>query len=97
MQEDLLTIRINIDGTSYPLSIPRDKEEVFRRAEKEINHLLASVQSQFDAERKDYLAVVAMEFAVKALTLEAQAGAESGTEELAALDRRLGDYLNKLK
>lgn len=97
MQNDLLKIRINIDGKSYTLNIAREKEEIFRRAEKEINHLIASIQSQYQAEREDYLAVIAMEFAVKALSLEAAAGTDRFSEELAELNRKLDGYLNKLK
>lgn len=97
MQDDLLKIRINIDGKSYTLNIPREKEEIFRRAEKDINHLIASIQSQYQAEREDYLAVIAMEFAVKALTMESRAGADEQTARLEELDRMLGDHLNRLK
>lgn len=97
MQDDLLKIRITIDGKSYTLNISREKEEVFRRAEKEINHLIASIQAQYQAEREDYLAIIAMEFAVKALTLEVQAGSDNVTAAVEELDRKLGDYLNRLK
>lgn len=97
MQENSLRINISINGQTYTLTIAREQEEVFRRAEKEINHLIASIESQYDVSKVDPLALAAMMFAVKALNLEAEAGAESGTEELAKLDRRLGDYLNKVK
>ncbi len=97
MQDGILKIRINIDGKSYTLNIAREKEEIFRRAEKEINRLIASIQSQYQAEREDYLAVIAMEFAVKALTFESRRLEDEGSEELRELDRVLGEYLNRLQ
>ncbi len=97
MQDELLKIRINIDGKSYTLNIAREKEEIFRRAEKEINRLIASIQSQYQADREDYLAVIAMEFAVKALTFESRKTDDEGSGELLELDRMLGEYLNRLQ
>ena len=60
-------IKLNIAGKSYALSIEREKEAIFRRAEKEVNRLTAAVESQYMAEREDYLAVVALQLAVRAV------------------------------
>ena len=95
--QDQLKIKINIDGKPYTLNIPREKEEIFRRAEKEINRLIASIQSQYQAQREDYLAVIAMEFAVKALSFEARKTEDEASRELLELDRELGEYLNRLQ
>ena len=48
-------IRLNVAGKSYALGIEREKEEIFRRAEKEVNRLTAAVESQYMADREDYL------------------------------------------
>lgn len=96
MQDDLQKISIYIGSKSYTLNAPRENEEILRKAAKDVNILLAKLQSQYQAKNEDYLAVAVMEFAVKALSLEAQTGAERGTEEIAELDRKLDDYLNRL-
>lgn len=45
-------IRLNVAGKSYALGIEREKEEIFRRAEKEVNRLTAAVESQYMADRE---------------------------------------------
>ena len=97
MQDNLQKISIFIGSKSYTLNVPRENEEILRKAAKDVNLLLAKLQSQYQAENEDYLAVAAMEFAVKALSLEANAGTEKEAKELTELDNRLSDYLNRLK
>ena len=82
-------IRLNVAGKSYALGIEREKEEIFRRAEKEVNRLTAAVESQYMADREDYLAVVALQLAVKVVELEASRSLGRDIDELDALTRRL--------
>ena len=90
-------IKLNIAGKSYALSIEREKEAIFRRAEKEVNRLTAAVESQYMAEREDYLAVVALQLAVRAVELESSRSLGKDIDRLDELDRMLEDHLNKLK
>ena len=90
-------IKLNIAGKSYALSIEREKEAIFRRAEKEVNRLTAAVESQDMAEREDYLAVVALQLAVRAVELESSRSLGKDIDRLDELDRMLEDHLNKLK
>ena len=90
-------IKLNIAGQSYALSIEREKEAIFRRAEKEVNRLTAAVESQYMAEREDYLAVVALQLAVRAVELESSRSLGKDIDRLDELDRMLEDHLNKLK
>ena len=89
-------IRLNVAGKSYALGIEREKEEIFRRAEKEVNRLTAAVESQYMADREDYLAVVALQLAVKGVELEASSLGRD-IDELDALNRRLDEHLNRLR
>lgn len=73
------------------------KEEIFRRAEKEVNRLTAAVESQYMADREDYLAVVALQLAVKVVELEASRSLGRDIDELDALNRRLDEHLNRLR
>lgn len=90
-------IRLNIAGKSYALGIDREKEEIFRRAEKEVNRLTAAVESQYMAEREDYLAVAALQLAVKAVELETSRSIGRDIDKLEELDRTLGEHLNRFK
>ena len=90
-------IRLNIASKSYALSIERDKEEIFRRAEKEVNQRMAVVESQYIAQREDYLAVVALQLAVKVVELEAGRSIDHDIDKLVQLDKLLDQHLNKLK
>ena len=90
-------IKLNIAGKSYALSIEREKEAIFRRAEKEVNRLTAAVESQYMAEREDYLAIVALQLAVRAVELESSRSLGKDIDRLDELDRMLEDHLNKLK
>lgn len=90
-------IRLNIAGKSYALSIEREKEEIFRRAEKEVNKLTASVESQYVADREDYLAVVALQLAVRAVEMEASRSLGKDIDQIAEIDKKLEEHLNRLK
>ena len=90
-------IRLNIAGKSYALSIERDKEEIFRRAEKEVNQRIAVVESQYVAQREDYLAVVALQLAVRIVELESSRSLGHDIDKLDQLDKLLDQHLNKLK
>ena len=49
------------------------------------------------AEREDYLAVVALQLAVRAVELESSRSLGKDIDRLDELDRMLEDHLNKLK
>lgn len=89
--------QVECTGKSYALGIEREKEEIFRRAEKEVNRLTAAVESQYMADREDYLAVVALQLAVKVVELEASRSLGRDIDELDALNRRLDEHLNRLR
>ena len=90
-------IRLNVAGKSYALGIEREKKKIFRRAKKEVNPLTAAVESQYMADREDYLAVVALQLAVKVVELEASRSLGRDIDELDALNRRLDEHLNRLR
>lgn len=90
-------ITLNIAGESYPLNIDGAKEEVYRRAAREINNWVASLEAHYGVtEREEALAITALQFSVKATELEMNRGLGKETEALVELDRKLDDYLNKL-
>lgn len=89
-------IRLNVAGKSYVLSIERDKEEIYRRAEKEVSRLMAAVESQYRAEKEDYLSAVALQLAVKVVELEADRSLGKDIDRLDELNRMLDEHLGRL-
>lgn len=90
-------ITLNIAGESYPLTIDGTKEEIYRRAAREINNWVASLESQFGVtDREEALAITALQFSVKATELEMSRSLGNDVEALVDLDMKLNDYLNKL-
>lgn len=89
-------ITLNVAGKRYPMSIEREKEEIFRRAEKEVNRLVAVAESTFDAEKDDYLAMAALQLAVKVVELESDRSLGKDIDRLEELSRRLDEHLGRL-
>ena len=89
-------IRLNVAGKGYALSIERDKEEIYRRAEKEVSRLMAAVESQYRAEKEDYLSAVALQLAVKVVELEADRSLGKDIDRLDELNRMLDEHLGRL-
>ncbi len=92
-----LNIRLNIAGKSYPLSIEREKEEKYRRAEKEINDLVTKFRGRFRAESEDYLAMAALQISLANVELEMSRSLGDDIDALVDIDRELDEYLSSLK
>lgn len=91
------TIRLNIAGKSYPMTIERDMEEKYRRAEKEINQLVSKFRGRFLAENSDYLAMAAIQIAVANVEMEMSRSLGEDIDALMDMDKELEGYLSSLK
>lgn len=96
-QKQTLGITLTIAGKSYPLTIDRDKEELFRRAEKEINRRVATLESKFVHDNEGYLAIAALQLALKYVELENSRSLGDDMDALAELERKIDKQFNKLK
>lgn len=63
-------INLMIAGKNYPLTIEREQEEKYRRAEREVNSLVATYRTKFRAEPEDYLAMAALQLSVSNVAVE---------------------------
>lgn len=90
-------IRLTIAGKSYPLSIERENEEKYRRAEAEINDLVTEFRGRFRAENEDYLAMAALQIALANVEMEMSRSLGDDIDALVDLDRQLDSYLNTLE
>ncbi len=95
--KETFRITLNIAGKSYPLNIEREKEEIFRKAEKEINRWVATLESQFLSDTEGYLAMSALQLALKVVEMETSRSLGDDIDALQELDRKLDEHLNKLR
>ncbi len=64
-------IHLLIGDQTYPFTIPRDREEIFRKASVQINDKLNKYKVAYPHQGNEkYMSVALLDFAVKALQLE---------------------------
>ncbi len=90
-------ITLKIAGMSFSLTINREKEEVYRLAEREVNAYLAQIKSSRikDWKAENYLAVTALHFAIEQVNLRRQREVDNDDlRDLEALSTEIDAYLN---
>ncbi len=61
-----LSIKVNIAGRTYPLTIAREEEEMIRKAAAEINKNIDILKQSYAVkDNQDLLAMTALQFATK--------------------------------
>lgn len=91
-EERIITIRIN--GFVTKLSIPAEREEVYRKAAKMLNERIVVYNKEFSLPYPDILSMVAYEMAVEAATLESQYHS-TPLSEITKLSELLGQELSE--
>lgn len=98
-----LPITIKIAGGSYPFTLEGDPEEIrrteeiYRRAEREVNRLFADYTKTYNLFPKDILSMVAFSLCIDSIRQSTERSAEDPTPRLSEIDRRLDEYLSTLK
>lgn len=70
---DKMVIQLLIGKHQYPITVLRDQEEVFRKAARLINEKLGRYEQAYPNQGSEkYTSVALLDFAVRALQLEAQ-------------------------
>jgi cell division protein ZapA len=63
-----LSIKVNIAGRTYPLTIAREEEEMIRKAAAEINKNIDLLKQSYAVkDNQDLLAMTALQFATKSV------------------------------
>lgn len=95
-----LSIRIQIGGRQYPLSIAPEKEEVIRKAAKLLNERMKSYQENFAVQdTQDLLSMSALEIGVRLMELEQEKTGMKNDElekQLSETEQFISSYLNSL-
>ncbi len=91
---DNLSIKVNIGGRIYPLTIPRNEEEYVRKAAKKINDSIAELQSSYAVnDKQDLLAMTALQMATDLVKKSGTAESGIAAEKLIALEEKIAHYL----
>ena len=93
-------ITLKIAGKSYPLNIDREKEEVYRLAERDVNTYLGRVKQQQIKgwSDTDYMAIAALNFAISHVKMRRSREVEDeDLKRLETLEAELERYLNSCR
>ncbi len=86
------SIRIELAGRAYPLTIQVAEEEVVQRAVEEINESIARLKASYPlTDRQDLLAMASLEVTVRALNTSTERKEAEAGEALDAIERLLSD------
>ncbi|NQX91646.1 MAG: cell division protein ZapA [Flavobacteriales bacterium] len=89
-----LSIKINIAGRIYPLTIQRDEEETIRKAAKQIEQSLKSFQENYAVrDKQDLLAMTALQMATQLMKPQEEQVSENLTNELTQLNTELDQMI----
>ncbi|MFO7658169.1 MAG: cell division protein ZapA [Bacteroidales bacterium] len=92
--EDKLSIKVNVADRFYPLKIDSNDEEKIRKAARLINDkVLLYKQRYSDKDTQDFLAMAALQYAIKIIESEQQSSAAVMEQSLKELDDELAEYL----
>ncbi len=97
MEEEKLSIKVNVADRYYPLKIAIADEERIRAAVKRINDKVSQYRQRY-AERdvQDALSMALLQFVIKLIEQEERTDVNPVIEDLYDLDKQLDDYLKQL-
>ena len=91
-----LSIKVNIAGRTYPLTIERSEEEMIRKAADNINASINDLKENYAVkDMQDLLAMTALQLSTKSNTISKEVDDDKVANELKALDKELSDFLEK--
>ena len=91
-----LSIKVNIAGRPYPLTIERSEEEMIRKAADNINASINDLKENYAVkDMQDLLAMTALQLSTKSNTISKEVEDDKVSDELIALNEELSDFLEK--
>jgi cell division protein ZapA (FtsZ GTPase activity inhibitor) len=89
-----LSIKVNIGGRTYPLTVNRDEEEIIRKAAKRVNdHLDKYKQNYSVSDKQDLLAMTSLQLATILLRTKPEPIDDKLLNELQSIDELLSNNL----
>lgn len=92
---EILKIHLDIAGRKYPFQIDRAKEEIYRKAEKEINRWVATIESKYRMDKEACLAMAALQISLQNVERTTARNIDDDLAELTKIERMLDAYLAK--
>ena len=94
MNEDMLSIKVQVAERFYPLKIKRQDEEKIRKAARLINDKVLQYKQRYtDKDTQDFMAMAALQFVINLLDCEQQQNVVSLEKELGVLSSELDELL----
>ncbi len=95
--EEKLTITVKIADKRFPLKIERTEEEKIRKAAKMINNTLSQYKKKYgEKNMKDYLSMVALQYATKAVELDQTSENIQILQDIENITQNLEEYINNI-
>lgn len=96
--DDKQSIRVNIGGKFFPLTIERNQEELIRKAAKLINDKLIEYKKRFTSINEyDYLAMTALHLSTELLQNDSSEDFKLINSEIRQLNEDLKEYIKEHK
>ncbi|MCH2198638.1 MAG: cell division protein ZapA [Flavobacteriales bacterium] len=90
-----LSIKVKIAGRQFPLTIPREEEEMVRKAAKMVDEQFRFFTENYAVQdRADLLAMVALQMATSAVKAKQNSEDPAQTDELQEISDMLSDALS---
>lgn len=97
-KDDNFRIHVKAGGFLLPMTIARDEEEVYRKAERILNKvLLRNQQKQSNRSAEEVLSITAYQLALALSKVEFVQNAEHIVDKIKQLDKELDDFLAERK
>ena len=94
MNNEMLSIKVQIAERFYPLKIKKQDEEKIRKAAKLINDKVLQYKQRYtDKDAQDFMAMAALQFVINLLDCEQQQNVVSLEKELGILSSELDELL----
>ena len=96
--DDKLKIKLLIDNQPYHMKIPRQEEELYRAAAKQLNNKLIKYRKNYqDLDTAKHLTMVAFELSFENLKIKDKNDTQPYTERISVLDDLITTCINKEK
>jgi len=94
MNDEMLSIKVQVAERFYPLKIKRQDEEKIRKAARLINDKVLQYKQRYtDKDTQDFMAMAALQFVINLLDCEQQQNVVSLEKELGVLSSELDALL----
>jgi len=97
MEEEKLSIKINVADRYYPLKIVAADEERIRAAAKRINEKIMQYQQRYaNRDIQDALSMATLQYMLKLIEFEEVTDLNPIVEEVQKIDKQLENYLHDI-